>query len=103
MIDSARYQWDEGTRRLRVESADPTRYRQLCDLVDEVVQVLRRRVGQHFTLRELAEAHAAAEDWVRDVVIASIPPKARVGVGDTSLVQDAAFAQYARGAADYRP
>ena len=109
----ARYQWDEGTRRLAAAQADPARYRALAAVVDAVTDELRRRVGQTFTLAELADAYQGAEDWVRDVVVAAAAPgdagdeqaspSRWVGVGDTSLVQDAAFGQYARGAADYRP
>ena len=40
---------------------------------------------------------------MRDVVVRSTPARARAGVRDAALVQDAAFAQYARGASDYRP
>jgi hypothetical protein len=47
--------------------------------------------------------YQGSEDWVRDVVVRSAPPRARAGVRDTALVQDAAFAQYARGASDYQP
>jgi hypothetical protein len=103
VIESARQQWDEGARRLAGEARDPARYRQLCDLVDAVVAELRRRMGHHFTLAELADAHAGADDWVRDIVREATPPKARVGVSDTALVQDAAFFAYSRGAGDYRP
>ena len=103
VLDSARYQWEEGARRLRAEAGDPVRYRQLCDLVDAVVGALRRHVGQHFTMAELASVHAEAEDWVRDVVLEALPPKARVGIRDASLVQDVAFGLYARGAGDFRP
>ena len=44
-----------------------------------------------------------SEDWVRDVVVRSAPPKARAGIRDVALVQDAAFAHYARGASDDPP
>jgi hypothetical protein len=103
MIDSARSQWEEGSRRLALEQDDPERYTQLRDLVEVVVDELRRRVGQRFALADLAAAHAAAEDWVRDVVAESTPPGARVGIRDVPLVQDAAFHVYARGAEDYEP
>jgi hypothetical protein len=102
-VASARHQWEDGSRRLAVEAADGERHRQLLDLVDAVSAELRRRVGQRFSLEDLAAAHAAAEDWVREVVRDSAPPKGRVGVRDTSLVQDAAFNAYARGALDYVP
>ena len=102
MLETARYQWDEGRRRLESAGADTARHRHLSVLVDAVVAELRRRIGQTFTLAELAEAYEGAEDWVREVV-ASTPPRARAGTRDASLVQDAAFAEYARGAIDYTP
>jgi hypothetical protein len=100
---SARQQWEEGSRRLAAEAGDPVRYRQLHDLVDAVLDELRRRVGHQFTLAELADVHARADDWVRDVVRAATPPKARVGIRDAALVQDAAFHVYSRTACDYAP
>ncbi|TMJ98143.1 MAG: hypothetical protein E6G67_01200 [Actinobacteria bacterium] len=103
MIDAARYQWEEGRRRLESESRDAARARQLADLLEAVQDELRRRIGQRFTLAELARAYEGSEEWVRDVVIRMTHPRARAGIRDTTLVQDAAFAQYARGATDYRP
>ena len=103
VLDSARHQWGEGARRLEAERPDDVRYAQLCDLVDAVTAELRRRVGQHFTLTELAGVHGGAEDWVRDVVRDATPAKARVGIRDVALVQDAAFGAYARGALDWSP
>ena len=102
-VATARHQWDEGARRLAASQSDPVRYRLLADLVDAVVAELRRRVGQTFTLAELADAYTGAEDWVRDVVVAEAPRRGPAGVRDAALVQDAAFGQYARGATDYRP
>ena len=103
VLDSARYQWEEGARRLAAEQHDQVRYRQLCDLVDAAVGELRRRIGQHYGLDQLAAAHAGADEWVRDLVREATPPKARTGIRDVALVQDAAFGIYARGAVDYRP
>jgi hypothetical protein len=102
-VQTARLQWDDGSRRLEAARSEGARYRQLADLVDAVVAELRRRVGQTFTVAELAQAYEGAEDWVRDVVVAATPPKAAAGLRDAALVQDAAFGQYARGATDYRP
>jgi hypothetical protein len=68
-----------------------------------VVEELQRRVGQTFTLRDLANVYSGAEDWVREVILAVVPSNARAGIRDTALVQDAAFAHYAQGARDYRP
>jgi hypothetical protein len=112
-VESARHQWEEGVRRVGATARDEPRYRELSDLVDTVVDELRRRVGQTFTLAELAAAYERADEWVRDVVAreARAAPAGRGGTGrprrtgiaDTALVQDAAFGLYARGATDYRP
>jgi hypothetical protein len=99
----ARHQWEEGVRRLEAVDRNSRRYRQLHALVDAVLEELRRRVGQTFTLAELADAYTGSEDWVREVVVARTPPKAEAGLRDTALVQDAAFGAYARAAQDYRP
>ncbi|MGH3005560.1 MAG: hypothetical protein ACRDOS_06600 [Gaiellaceae bacterium] len=103
MLETARQQWEEGRRRLDSEGDDTARSRHLIVLVDAVVDELRRRVGQTFTLAELARAYDGSEDWVRDVVVHTARPRARAGIRDAALVQDAAFARYARGATDYRP
>lgn len=103
MLETARQQWEEGRRRLDSEGEDTARSRHLLALVEAVVDELRRRVGQTFTLADLARAYDGSEDWVRDVVARSTTPRARAGIRDAALVQDAAFARYARGAADYRP
>jgi hypothetical protein len=103
MLQAARQQWDEGLRRLAAEGEDTARSRHLWVLIEEVVAELRRRVGQTFTLDDLAGAYEGSEDWVRDVVVRATPAKARAGLRDSALVQDAAFAHYARGATDYQP
>ena len=102
-VANARLQWDEGVRRFEATRGDGTRYRHLGSLVDAVQDELRRRVGQTFTLAQLADAYRGSEDWVRDVVVDATPPRAQAGLRDTALVQDTAFALYARGATDYRP
>jgi hypothetical protein len=99
----ARHQWAEGKRLLDEAGVDTARSRHLVLLVEAVTAELRRRIGQTFTLTELAALYEGAEDWVRDVVLAAAPPRARAGIRDTALVQDAAFALYAQGASDYRP
>ena len=103
MLESARQQWDEGKRRLDGVGAETARGRHLWLLVEAVLGELRRRVGQTFTLAELAGVYDGSEDWIREVVLVSAPPKARAGIRDVVLVQDAAFAHYARGASDYQP
>jgi hypothetical protein len=102
-LPSARHQWDEGKRRLAGEGEDTARSRHLDLLVAAVTEELRRRVGQTFTLGELAEEYESSDDWVRDVIAAAELPRARAGIRDASIVQDAAFARYAQGASDYQP
>jgi len=99
----ARHQWAEGKRMLDAAGDDTARSRHLLVLVEAVQSELSRRVGQTFTLAELARAYEGSEDWVREVIVASMPARSRAGIKDTALVQDAAFALYAAGASDYRP
>jgi hypothetical protein len=104
VIDPARQQWADAAKRLDAEQPDPVRHRQLWALVDAIVDELRRRVGQRFTLDELVALHSgASEDWAREVVVESLPPEPRVGLADVALVLDVAFHVYARGGSDYRP
>ena len=62
---------------------------------------LRRRIGGTFTLTELGAAYVSAEAWARLVVAERAPspgwPKT------LTVVIDAAFHLYSRGALDYEP
>lgn len=102
-VDVARHQWEDGLRRIELAAREEPRYQHLSLLVDAVVDELRRRIGQTYSLEELASVYRGSEDWIRDVVRDAAPPKAQAGIRDVALVQDAAFARYARGATDYRP
>ena len=62
-VDHVRYQWDEGRRRLEAAGEGTARSRHLLLLVDAVVDELRRRVGQTYTLNELAGAYRGSEEW----------------------------------------
>jgi hypothetical protein len=101
-VELARQQWHDGRRRVEdARSADPRRYRLLLGQVDVVVDGLRKRVGQTFTLGELAEAYEGADEWAREVLEAAEPDAPTVF--EPGTVADAAFDTYARGASDYRP
>lgn len=100
-IELARQQWQEGNRRIERARSDPAQYARLHWLVGAVTAELRRRIGQTYTLAELVDTYAGADDWARSVLDeaepeATIPP-------EVSLVADAAFYLYARGASDYAP
>jgi hypothetical protein len=100
-VESARREWRDGEQRLEAEARNGTRYGPLLEQVEIVVAELRRRVGQTFTLAELADAYADAERWSGEALDASEAP--RWWPRTLTLVQAAAFARYARGAVDYRP
>jgi hypothetical protein len=101
-LDAIRQQWEEGNRRLESKASDPV-YPQLLEQLEVVTEELRKRVGERFTLAQLAEAYRAADrdHWLREAV------EERSGapgwVRQLAVVQDAAFHLYARGATDYSP
>jgi hypothetical protein len=101
-LDLARQQWQDGNRRVDETHADRERYVELGRQVDVVVAGLRKRVGQVFTLDELADAYEGADEWARELLDAAADPDAPPVV-EAGTVADAAFHAYARGAADYRP
>lgn len=95
-----RQEWDEAYRSLaetgRGRLADDGIRAQL----EAVTGELRRRVGGTFTLRELADEYARADDWSR----ATLSDLDAPGWAQTlTLVEGAAFHLYSRGAMDYTP
>jgi hypothetical protein len=102
-LETTRAEWEEGNRRLQAAaSADRPLYERLLAEIDVALEQLRRRVGQTFTLDELAEAYGDADRWVREALIEA--PEATPGwPARVTTVQDAAFYAYSRGAVDYRP
>ncbi len=101
-ITTARQQWAQGTRLLEQLRAEDPFAAARCDrVVDGILDELARQVGQVFTILELAHAYRRAEDWAAAIAhrLAADAPVA----WQLSLVQDAAFDRYARGARDYEP
>jgi len=100
-LEVVRQEWSEGNRRFEELARDSVARPRLLAQLDVVTDELRKRVGQTFTLDELADRYARADDWVREAVEerAAAPGWART----LSLVQDAAFHLYQRGAVDYVP
>jgi len=90
-LNLIRQEWDDGNRRLESQRFDAPRYHRLVLQVELVVDELRKKVGQTFTLAELADAYrdveerAPAPGWPRDL----------------ELVLAAAFHAYQRGAVDF--
>jgi hypothetical protein len=100
-IEVARQEWEEGSRRLEAAREDGLRYRQLLELLELVLDELRKRIGQTYTLAELAAAFGRAESWAREVVQERAPQPG--WPRDLTLVVAAAFDAYQRGATDYEP
>jgi hypothetical protein len=100
-IEIARQEWEEGTRRLEATRVEERRYRQLVELLELVVNELRKRIGQTYSLSELVAAYGDAERWVREVL------EERAATSgwprDLPIVLAAAFDAYQRGAIDYEP
>lgn len=100
-VELARQQWEQGNRRVEEARADRRRYAVLVQRVETVVEGLRRRVGQTFTLAELAESYDGADEWARELLEGAEPGDAPVP--EPGTIADAAFHVYARGASDYAP
>jgi hypothetical protein len=100
-LETARAEWEEAHRRLESYSGQPERYARLLEQVEVLTDELARRVGQTFTLAQLADAYGGAERWSRDAVAdrAPVPGWPRT----LSVVEGEAFHRYQRGAVDYEP
>jgi hypothetical protein len=97
-VELARHQWEDGQRRIEATAGDRPR---LLAQVDVVAGALRQRVGQVFTLEQLAAAYDGADEWARSLLDEADPDTAPTG--EPGTIADAAFHLYSRGAADYRP
>jgi hypothetical protein len=100
-IKAARQDWERASRELETYKDDVRRYRQLLSALEVVTAELQTRVGQTFTLQELAEAYEDADRWA----LAALSERAGYDgwPRDVALLIDAAFHAYARGAADFEP
>jgi hypothetical protein len=100
-LEAVRQEWNEGNRRFEEAARDPVARPRLLAQLEVVSDELRKRVGQTFTLDELAASYGAADHWVRQAVEERAPTP---GWPRTlSLVEAAAFHRYQRGAVDYAP
>jgi hypothetical protein len=99
VLDVVRREWEDGYRRFQDLSRDRIAADRLSAQLDVITDELRKRVGQTFTLEQLATAYERADEWAREAVSerAATPGWPRT----LALVQDAAFYLYQRGAVDY--
>ena len=100
-VEVSRQEWEEGSRRLEAAREDGRRYRQLLELLELLLDELRKRIGQTYTLAELASAYGESEHWAREVLEERAPQSG--WPRDLTLVLAAAFDAYQRGATDYEP
>jgi len=101
VLDAVRREWEDGNRRFQDLSRDHVAADRLSRQLEVVLDELRKRVGQTFTLEQLAAVYALSDEWARDAVSerAATPGWPRT----LAIVLDAAFYQYQRGAVDYAP
>jgi hypothetical protein len=101
LTETVRREWADGHRRFDALARDPIAGPRLLAQLEVVTDELRKRVGQTFTLDELAAAYRDVERWSREAISerAATPGWPRT----VSLVEDEAFHQYQRGAVDYVP
>lgn len=101
VLETTRHEWLEGHRRLQAAAGDRSRYLRLLRETEIVLDELRRRVGQTFTLEELADAYGESDRWAQEALAERDP--APGWPSRLTTVQEAAFHLYSRGASDYRP
>jgi hypothetical protein len=99
-LDLARHQWEEGRRIVERSRVDTDAYERLAERIDAVTAELSRRIGQSFTLAELAAVYDGADRWALETIHDSFPDEAPTQV---SPAADAAFDLYSRRASDYAP
>lgn len=101
LLDVVRSEWEDGYRRFQDLSRDRLVADRLGLQLEVVTDELRKRIGQTFTLDQLAVAYQNADDWARAAVSerAATPGWPRA----LAIVLDAAFHLYQRGAVDYTP
>jgi hypothetical protein len=100
-IDQTRREWELGQRKLQHEVRESPRGDAWLQELEAVTAELRRRVGQTFTLAQLADAYAGADAWSREAVEETQP--ASGWPRRLATVTEAAFHLYSRGAVDYEP
>jgi hypothetical protein len=100
-LDQTRREWEHGYAGFQRDLREAQRPEAVRAELDAVTAALRRRIGQSFSLPELADLYATADDWAREAVAEAGP--ANGWPRRLATVTEAAFYLYARGAVDYEP
>ena len=98
-VQLAMMDWEQGARRLEALEVGPKREAVYRQVVEEIGAELARRMGQTYTLAELAAEYEASPPWCGFIAQRTTD---QVWAHDLSIVADAAFARVARWATDYR-
>ena len=98
-VELALMEWDAGARRFAELDEPPRREVVYRAVVAAIVDELNRLMGQTFTLAELTDEYDRSAGWCRDVAQRTTD---QIWAHDLTIVQDAAFARFARDAVDYR-
>lgn len=96
-VATARFQWDDGLRRLAARAGDRSAvWRE--HVIDATMAELRRRLGMSFTTADLAREYATASGWFMAIAADEAPghPEA----WEPSVVMDAAFGRFRAHAKD---
>jgi hypothetical protein len=99
-LELARHQWEEGRRAVARARVDRAEHDRLTRRVDAITAALTRRMGQTFTLGELADLYQGSDRWVLETIDDAFPDERP---GNVSTAADAAFDLYSRRALDYEP
>ena len=100
-LEATRHEWEHGYRRLEAKASDRALYVQYLAELEIVLDQLRRRLGQTFTLDELVDTYPGADRWVQEALAEH--ELTRGWPARMTTVIDSAFHLYSRGAVDYRP
>jgi len=100
-IDQTRREWEQGHARFQRELREAQRPAAPRAELEAVTAALRRRIGQSFSLSDLADLYVSADDWAREAVAETEP--ASGWPRRLATVTEAAFHLYSRGAVDYQP
>jgi hypothetical protein len=95
--ENAIYQWRQGEQ--RVASQPVERASRVEQVVQALVNELRRRLGGRFLIDELVELYATDTQWCLVVAMRTAPDQ--TWAWEARTVVDAAFGRYVREAADY--
>jgi hypothetical protein len=98
-VDVARFQWEEGFRRLQALREEPERYRRAGAVVEAIQEGIRRRLGPEFTATDLSDLYGRGTEWCLEVALEQAP--ADVASWDSQVVADAAFHLQLREAVDF--